>query len=620
MNLFGRVPQADPSPGVIVLHTLTEPTPSQGMIGNIQSQDHVATERFANVAKVCELSPAQTAIVSEVDMTKVPFEACLNAELQLLPHANALVAVLATDSSKKTAIILASQITSESILTGVVAVLKANGIALLSNACNCYQASAPVLTAVVNGNIAPRHMRVHRSVAGNAEQSALWQAFVSIIDWAFQRRANDIDFRVDFQSISSSVYFKIDGQYITLDRWHMPTETLVAMLAIAYQKSAGGADTKFEPAQEQQCRIEITLSSGTRLRLRWASMSTDKGCTITMRIQRLGAAQTVLTLEDAGFLPTQIDALMRAVTGKGGLTTFAGTVGSGKSVTLAILMRLIDKNLKGISIEDPVEIEIEHMIQKTVTRDLLSDDDRAFQAAVVTLFRSALDYLMIGEVRDVSTARVVRSILESGHSCFTTTHAISALGVFTKFASPQVGIPMDLLATPGMIRLNVFQALLPTLCTCALDAKAFIEQLRTPQARRDHLVMQADIQTLYDLDPHSLRYRNPHGCPCCKAGQEELPTFWGLAGRTVVAEMVEPDEYMCELLQKADMVGLTRYWKGMSDGDITSENTLGKTAMDVAMHKVAKGLIDPITVQMHLENFRTLASKSNANKRLKAVS
>lgn len=592
--------------------TLSSQTPSTA---GSHSQ-YPALPEFLARARASGLQPGAMIITSDADLTAVPFEACLNGELRLDPYVNALVAVISADRANKTAVLLAADTISDPLLKSVVEMLKKRGIALLSNAPNCHQAGRPVITALVNGDLQPKHMRVTREVSGNADQSALWLSFVSIVQWAVEHRANDLDFRIDLGSATSAVFFKIDGQYLTLDRWKMPSSTLVAMLSIAYQKSNGGADTKFEPRQEQQCRIDITLPPATRLRLRWASMSTDSGCVVTMRIQRMGSAQTILTLEDAGFMPDQIEAFNRAVTGKGGLTTFAGTVGSGKSVTLAILMRMISKALKGVSIEDPVEIEIAHMIQKTVTRDLLSDDDRAFQAAVVTLFRSALDYLVMGEVRDVATGRVVRAILESGHSCFTTTHAASGLGIFTKFVSPQVGIPLDVLATPGMLRLNIYQALLPKLCGCSLNAAAYQDSLTSQEDRREHAVLRDDIHNLFGLDPNILRYRNAQGCTVCKSGQQELPSFWGLTGRVVVAEMVEPDEHMCELLQRADMVGLSRYWRSMSDGDVTSLNTAGKTAIEVAMHKAAKGQIDPYTVQSHLESFRTLASKKAAKSRM----
>lgn len=158
-----------------------------------------------------------------------------------------------------------------------------------------------------------------------------------------------------------------------------------------------------------------------------------------------------------------------------------GTVGSGKSVTLAILMALIHRMrpaIKGVSFEDPVEIESEWMHQRTIARDLHADDDREFRAATAALFRSAVDVFMLGEVRDADAGRVVRAVLESGHSVYTTTHARSALGVFSKYCMPQIGIPIETLATPGMLRLNVYQSLLLRNCPhCSLPPEAHADNL-----------------------------------------------------------------------------------------------------------------------------------------------
>ena len=64
----------------------------------------------------------------------------------------------------------------------------------------------------------------------------------------------------------------------------------------------------------------------------------------------------------------------------------------------------------------------------------------------------------MGEVRDVATGRVVRAVLQVWPQHLHHDHAASALGIINKYASPQVGIPLDVLGTPGMLRLNVYQA------------------------------------------------------------------------------------------------------------------------------------------------------------------
>jgi type II secretory ATPase GspE/PulE/Tfp pilus assembly ATPase PilB-like protein len=278
-------------------------------------------------------------------------------------------------------------------------------------------------------------------------------------------------------------------------------------------------------------------------------------------------------------------------------------------------MGMLPPHIKAITFEDPVEIEMPWpwLHQRTISRDLVGDDDRDFQSAVRTLFRSSLDVFSLGETRDGPTARVIRAVVESGHSCYTTTHARDAAGIITKYASPQIGIPIDVLGTPGMLRLNVYQSLLLKNCGCALSPDDLAQDLG-PDERTKHLQLLEDIHNGYGVGPQQFKMRNPNGCDKCRKG--DLSALWGFDGRTVVAEMMEPDETICEHIFKGDMVGLKRYWSGLSDGDVVSSDITGKSAMDIAMHKAVQGLIDPHEIELHFSSFRSLASKLDANKRL----
>ncbi|WP_090139910.1 ATPase, T2SS/T4P/T4SS family [Limnohabitans sp. DM1] len=588
-------------------------------ISAAQSTDTPSTKHDASEAA----APADFAglvfdpqpITSIEGLTRVGFEACLNRELDLAPSLAASIAVLSTDATKTRATLLVSRTASADVVRSVLERLEHRGIAPNETGVQAWWCSVTVLTAVVADDVSAQQTRMVRARMGDSAQSALWQSFMDIVEWAHSQGANDIDFKICHAAHESQVFFKINGRYITMPRWSLPTETLMSMLGIAWQHSKGGAGSKFEPRQEQQCNVDVTLSTQSRLRLRWASMATDKGCTVTFRLQPLGSSRIVQTLEEAGYLSEQVEIFRRVVMGKGGLTTLAGTVGSGKTVTLAILMGLLPPNTKIVSFEDPVEIENDNLHQKTISRDLVGDDDRDFQAGVRALFRSALDMFMLGEVRDVTTGKVVRAVLESGHSCYTTTHAGSALGIISKFASPQVGIPLDVLGDPGMLKLNVYQALLLRNCDCALTPQALADDLKG-DALTNHKRMFDDIESLYGLGQGVFRVRNPQGCPKCR--RHGLEALTGFSGRTVVAEMIEPDETMCELILAGKKVDLQRYWRGLSDGDLTSSNLVGKSAMEIALLKASKGVIDPYEIEHHFEPFSTLKAKAAAEKMLSA--
>lgn len=555
---------------------------------------------------------AQREITRSEELAEVPYYACINKELELAAHLYSSVSVLSIDASGRDVVLLLSSAITPDQVAALKERLSIRGKTLSQTGPQAWICTTPLILSVSNGDISPRQTSAVRAMRADNRQSSLWESFKEIVQWGYDQGANDVDFVVSISEPTSRVYFKIDGRYLTLERWALPTDTMMAMLGIAWQQCHGGASAKFEPRQEQQSRIEIDLKGNQRVRLRWASMATDKGTIVTMRVQRLGLSSVVRSLAEAGYLDEQIEIFERVIRSKGGLTTLAGTVGSGKSVTLAILMSLLPPHVKGVTFEDPVEIDMPLMHQKTINRDLVVDDDKDFQGAVRTLFRSALDVFLMGEVRDVATGRVVRAVLESGHSTYTTTHAASALGIINKYASPQVGIPLDVLGTPGMLRLNVYQALLLKTCPhCGLSSQELSERL-TADARHAHQQMMGHIEELYALDSGLFKFRNEPGCEHCR--RPGLPALSGYAGRTVVAEMVEPDEALCERILAADKVGLVRAWRSLSDGVVTSTNLAGKTAMEVALLKAARGEIDPREIELHFDSFATLASKARAQR------
>src|SRR5690606_5276446 len=122
---------------------------------------------------------------------------------------------------------------------------------------------------------------------------------------------------------------------------------------------------------------------------------------------------------------------------------------------------------------------------------------------------------------------------------YTTTHAASAALVGDRLASDFIGVPRDFLATPGMLKLLVHQALLPLLCSgCSWSLDEPMQRLAPPAGSSSWCSWLDILQSLYETDPAGLRFRNPAGCAlCCQFGTLDLQ---GNRGRTVVAEHIEP--------------------------------------------------------------------------------
>ena len=546
------------------------------------------------------------------DLSSVPFLTCLNEKIGLAPHLYISIAVVQSSLQPKSVVLLLSPAITQDQITGLREILVQHGWHLPEAGPQAWSCEPSIIMAVSQGHLDDRQLSAARTIKSDSGKSALWNSFVNVVQWAYERDANDIDYAVNLGNAMSQIAFKIEGRYLRPERWRLPTDTMLQMLGIAWQRSAGGGDANFQLRLEQQGQLEIDLLGGVRVRLRWSGMATDAGPVVTLRLQRLGASAVIRTLEGGGYLPWHLEVLDRALLSRGGLTTFAGVVGSGKSVTLAILMGMLPDHVKKISFEDPVEIDQPGVYQKTISRDLVQtgqDADASFAAAVRSLFRSALDIFLLGEIRDAETGRVARAVFESGHSTFTTTHAPSALGIFNKFLSPQVGIPVDVLGTPGNIRLNVYQTLIPKTCPhCGKSPADFARNTLLAGAELNrHREYFDRFESLYGFDSERLRLREPKGCAKCH--RIELESLNGYAGRTVAAEMVEPNEAMCELLLAGKKVDLLRYWRSASDGVYDSANLAGKTAMEVAIYKASQGLVDPREIELQFESFATVAHR-----------
>ncbi|MDT4829566.1 type II secretion system protein E [compost metagenome] len=295
----------------------------------------------------------------------------------------------------------------------------------------------------------------------------------------------------------------------------------------------------------------------------------------------------------------------------------AGVVGSGKSTTIAALMRGIASTRKVITLEDPVEYLIGNALQNTLGSALAESAWSAFDAKLKTIKRSAMNDLLIGEIRDADTGRAFMDLASSGVSLYTTTHAACAVMIPERLASDAIGVSRDFLASPGILKLLVYQTLLPRLCArCALPA----DSLWAASAGLPKVVVDIDwrkwIHTMaarFQLDASALRIRNPAGCADCR--RLHLPELNGTAGRCVAAEMVEPERIdgFLECVRTRDNLGLKRQAQAAGPAAWRDESTRGAQALDSALYRVSLGDIDPRSLLRRFDLPADAASRRRAH-------
>ena len=407
----------------------------------------------------------------------------------------------------------------------------------------------------------------------------LSHAFHDIVAWGVRHGASDIHLNVRTREDTSEIRFSLSGRYLAPSRFHrLSTTMLLDMLSVAWMDVTGGNGALFDPSIEQQGAL-VRQVDGRDVLLRWSSLSADAGPSVCLRILLRDHVSPDLTLDSLGYLPDQVALIERVMQAEGGAIVLAGTVGSGKSTTLARLMARLPSYRKLISLEDPVEYLIAGAIQVTLARNLGVSAHEDFAAKLRALKRSGMTDVLLGEIRDAETGRAFMDLVGSGVNVYTTVHAPSARSIPDRLTSDFIGVSRDFCAGSGVFRMLVYQALLPRLCAaCALSAT----DVQQPEAGllscsepRSWLQWLELIQQLYGQPAQALRIRNTQGCDQCQPGQD--PSLFGYAGRTVVAEIIEP------------LIGLHQQ----------------RSAMDCAVGKAFAGHIDPRDIEPRFHAFET---------------
>ncbi len=123
-----------------------------------------------------------------------------------------------------------------------------------------------------------------------------------------------------------------------------------------------------------------------------------------------------------------------------GLYLFAGPVGSGKTTLMHELAKSLFKGQQVMSIEDPVEIKQEEMLQLQLNEAI----GLSYENLIKLSLRHRPDLLIIGEIRDSETARAVVRASLTGVTVFSTIHAKSVRGVYERLL--ELGVSEDELA------------------------------------------------------------------------------------------------------------------------------------------------------------------------------
>jgi type IV pilus assembly protein PilB len=205
----------------------------------------------------------------------------------------------------------------------------------------------------------------------------------------------------------------------------------------------------------QDGRTSFELSSGEAVDLRLASIPSLYGENLTIRILEVSALPpTLASLGLVGDNLQRFEAVLKAP--EGGIV-IVGPTGSGKSTTLYTTLELIKSpERKVYTVEDPIERKIEGIIQTEVMPAI----GLTFAQALRALVRADPDVIMVGEIRDLETAKMAADSAITGHQVFSTLHTNDASAAVNRLV--EMGVPRYLVAAAW--RCFVAQRLVRKLC------------------------------------------------------------------------------------------------------------------------------------------------------------
>ncbi len=266
-----------------------------------------------------------------------------------------------------------------------------------------------------------------------------------------------------------------------------------------------------EKRRHQDGRIEAKVLN-KEVDLRISTYASLWGESIVIRV--LHRSSGLLDLTVLGFTPNNLAVFRNILDRTSGIVLVTGPTGSGKTTTLyAAVDYLAAKNLKIITAEDPIEYTIDGIVQGQINKKI----GQTYMDFIKSMLRQDPDVIMIGEIREKSSAEAVVEAALTGHKVLTTFHTDDTTGALLRLL--EMGIETFLISST--IVSVIAQRLARSLCLkCRVEFEPTTEELAIFK-----------LLTFAENDLTDATFYAPKGCHYCR--------YTGYKGRIAVHELLK---------------------------------------------------------------------------------
>ncbi len=387
--------------------------------------------------------------------------------------------------------------------------------------------------------------------ATGAEEAPVVKLLQTVFEEAMRSRASDI--HLEPQERSLRVRFRIDGVL----QVQMEADSKIASALALRLKLMSGLDIS-EKRLPQDGRFAIKIRNAM-VDVRISTMPTQFGESVVMRL--LNQNTGLLGLERLNMPAHVLERLRHAVRRPSGMVLVTGPTGSGKTTTLyATLSELNTTEKKIITVEDPVEYRLPGINQVQVHEKI----DLSFERVLRSALRQDPDIVLVGEMRDQTTAEIGMRAAITGHMVLSTLHTNDVIS--TPIRLLDMGVPRYMVALS--LQLVLAQRLVRVICESCAEPHA--------PAPHEHEWLRYELGDTVD----QRRYMKGRGCSHCGGT--------GYQGRTGVFEMLEMSNDIVEAINSDDAGVFVQAARKQMAGETLRRDAVrlvvkGKTTIEEAM-------------------------------------